>query len=313
MIKFLRKGDLRTSTNEHGVAIITGRLTRDGRFDAMPWEVNKDDNGADWEIEIPLKEVEKLSKSVKGLPVTLFHDSVNEPSDAQKIIGRVVSDGVMVKDGEHSFLEAEILIEDANILAYLETADIKELSIGFVAEMTETEFGAIYKNLKLNHVSMVKAGRAGEKARLVGYNAIKKESDEMTKNIEELQAKFDELKLENDKLKAENDALLAKTTEDEVTVKATEIARDHAEFSALVEPHGVTLKFGEYDKVTVLTDILKKNGRDVAGKSLDFMIGAVSNIDLKDGKQKHYSFDITGFESKPKISESARNAFFSKN
>ena len=143
----------------------------------------------------------------KGKPVILTHDAgyVNTDNVSDEEIGTILSEGY--QDGDN--VRAEIVIHDTNTM---NDSGMRELSLGYNLDLDETpgeyngeHYDAIQRNIRINHLAVVKAARAGETARLNidgvdtdTVNAHEQEESSMSKRHdgdltpEELQKKVDE-------------------------------------------------------------------------------------------------------------------------
>ena len=153
-------------------------------------------------------------KSYRGKPIILTHDAglVTKNNVAENQIGTILSDGM--KDGDD--VKADIIIHDTDAM---KDSGLKELSLGYNLDLDETpgvwngqHYDAIQRNIRINHLALVREARAGEQARLnidsrgsetlVGGKAMKKTTpvktrrydgilspDELAKAIEEYKAR----------------------------------------------------------------------------------------------------------------------------
>ena len=139
-------------------------LTSTGIF-----EYRNDDGSIRRELRLP-EEVfapESLA-SYKGKPVVITHDAGLITSDnvADNQIGTILTEGE--KSGED--VRAEIVIHDTDAL---KECRFKELSLGYNLDLEETpgvwkgqKYDAIQRNIRVNHLAIVREARAGDQARL---------------------------------------------------------------------------------------------------------------------------------------------------
>jgi len=143
---------------------------------------------ADGKVKREFRSADEVFKAdslntLAGIPITDGHRGIIDNSNANGIIGTVLSPGV--KDDENVL--AEVIIHDANKLGKR-----RELSLGYVCETKEV--AGVYNgqrydceqiNIRYNHLAVVTKGRAGN-ARLRldsaddavnGYFEIEKEPD----------------------------------------------------------------------------------------------------------------------------------------
>lgn len=104
--------------------------------------------------------------SYAGKPITVDHPKGKvSTKDIHKYqVGTILSNGR--QDGEH--VRTDIVIHQPDKMG-----DRRELSVGYDVDLDETpgewngeRYDAIQRNIKVNHLSIVKRGRAGAKARL---------------------------------------------------------------------------------------------------------------------------------------------------
>lgn len=107
-------------------------------------------------------------RSYKGSPVVLTHEAglINKNNVAENQIGTVLSEGERSGDD----VKAEIIIHDTDAMR---SAGLKELSLGYNLDLDETpgvwngqRYDAIQRNIRINHLALVREARAGEQARL---------------------------------------------------------------------------------------------------------------------------------------------------
>jgi len=107
-------------------------------------------------------------RSYKGAPVVLTHEAglIDKNNVAENQIGTVLSEGERSGDD----VKAEIIIHDTDAMR---SAGLKELSLGYNLDLDETpgvwngqRYDAIQRNIRINHLALVREARAGEQARL---------------------------------------------------------------------------------------------------------------------------------------------------
>ena len=110
---------------------------------------------------------ESLS-SFKGKPVVITHDAglIDKDNVADNQIGTILSEGERRGDD----VVAEIIIHDTDSM---KDSGFKELSLGYNLDLDETpgewhgqHYDAKQKNIRINHLALVREARAGEQARL---------------------------------------------------------------------------------------------------------------------------------------------------
>lgn len=107
-------------------------------------------------------------KSYKGRPIIITHDAglVTKDNVQGNQIGTILTEGY--RSGED--VRAEIIIHDTD---GMKKAGLKELSLGYNLDLDETpgewngqHYDAIQRNIRINHLALVREARAGEQARL---------------------------------------------------------------------------------------------------------------------------------------------------
>jgi len=127
--------------------------------------------------------------TIRGKPITIGHPGLVLSNNVSKVkpIGTVLSEGR--QDGNN--IRADVVIYN------LDTKN-RELSCGYTVDLDETpgvfdgvEYAAVQRNVKYNHLAVVKVGRAGKEARLNMDNMDQIYEEE--KEIEQME----KLKLDN--------------------------------------------------------------------------------------------------------------------
>ena len=107
-------------------------------------------------------------KSYRGKPIVITHDAglIDKDNVSENQIGTILSEG----EQSGSDVRAEIIIHDTDAM---KDAGFKGLSLGYNLDLDETpgewhgqHFDARQKNIRINHLALVREGRAGEQARL---------------------------------------------------------------------------------------------------------------------------------------------------
>ena len=106
--------------------------------------------------------------SYRGKPVVITHDAglIDKDNVAENQIGTILSEGR--KSGEDVI--ADIIIHDTDEFKH---SRMKELSLGYNLDLDETpgvwngeHYDAVQRNIRINHLAIVRDARAGEQARL---------------------------------------------------------------------------------------------------------------------------------------------------
>jgi len=103
--------------------------------------------------------------SMAGKPITIGHRGMVTAANAKALtVGVVKGDGV--QDGDN--VRAPIIIHDATAIDLAENGGVSELSLGYRVDLEETsgewngqKYDAIQRNPRINHLAIVKSGRAG--------------------------------------------------------------------------------------------------------------------------------------------------------
>lgn len=107
-------------------------------------------------------------KSYRGKPIVITHDAglIDKDNVAENQIGTILSEGEPSGDD----VRAEIIIHDTDAM---KDAGFKELSLGYNLDLDDTpgewhgqHYDARQKNIRINHLALVREARAGEQARL---------------------------------------------------------------------------------------------------------------------------------------------------
>lgn len=107
-------------------------------------------------------------KSFKSKPIVITHDAglIDKDNVSENQIGTILSEGERSGDD----VRAEIIIHDTDAM---KDSGYKELSLGYNLDLDETpgvwngqRYDAIQRNIRINHLALVREARAGEQARL---------------------------------------------------------------------------------------------------------------------------------------------------
>lgn len=129
-----------------------------------------------YQIYRPAAEIEKAVDTFNGLPLSLDHwemDASNMPKD--KIVGSLGTDAAF----DAPYLTNSLTVTDADAIKRINSGEFRDLSAGYLCdvEMIDGMFdGKHYdgrmKNIRGNHVALVREGRAGHDVR-VADSALK--------------------------------------------------------------------------------------------------------------------------------------------
>lgn len=149
---------------EEGYLVDRPILTTTGIF-----EYTNPDGSTRRELRLPDEVFDEESlKSYKGKPIVITHDAglITKNNVGEEQIGTILSDGYKDRDS----VRAEIVIHDTN---EMKRSGLKELSLGYNLELDETpgiwngeKYDAIQRDIRINHLALVREARAGDNARL---------------------------------------------------------------------------------------------------------------------------------------------------
>ncbi|MBE6725083.1 MAG: DUF2213 domain-containing protein [Ruminococcaceae bacterium] len=139
-------------------------LTSTGIF-----EYKNKDGSIRRELRLPEEVFDPESlESYKGKPIVITHDAglINRDNVQENQIGTILSAGE--RDGDD--VRADIMIHDTKAL---KNCRFKELSLGYNLDLEEEpgewegqKYDAIQRNIRVNHLAVVREARAGDQARL---------------------------------------------------------------------------------------------------------------------------------------------------
>lgn len=154
----------RASFTEEGYLVDTPIVTSTGIF-----EYTNRDGSIRRELRLPEEVFAKASlDSYEGKPVIITHDAglVTKDNVSDNEIGTILTKGF--QDGDN--VRAKIVIHDTD---GMKQSGLKELSLGYNLDLDETPgewngqpYDAVQRNIRINHLALVREARAGEKARL---------------------------------------------------------------------------------------------------------------------------------------------------
>lgn len=169
----------RASFTPEGFLMDTPILTCTGIF-----EYTNPDGSVRKELRLPEEVFSKESlASYEGSPIIISHDAglITKDNVAENEIGTILTKGF--RDGDN--VRAKIVIHDTD---EMKESGLKELSLGYNLDLDETPgewngepYDAVQRNIRINHLALVREARAGEQARLNidGKGAEKKGEDIM--------------------------------------------------------------------------------------------------------------------------------------
>ena len=156
---------------DEGYLIVPGRVAKTGTQDYLARELGLDgDPNRIVKVFRPADEVFNIDSlaTYQSADITIEHPSEMVSCDTYKKLSVGTVTGAAVQDGD--FVKANIIIKDKEAIAAVESGKV-QLSAGYTAiydddvpEGADYEF--IQRDIKINHVALVDAARAGPQARL---------------------------------------------------------------------------------------------------------------------------------------------------
>ena len=123
-----------------------------------------------YQIYRPAEEIEKAAETFNGLPLSLDHwnmDAENMPKD--KIVGSLGTDAAF----EKPYLKNSLTVTDADAIARIKSGEFRDLSAGYLCDVEMIDgifdgkhYDGVMKNIRGNHVALVREGRAGHDVRV---------------------------------------------------------------------------------------------------------------------------------------------------
>lgn len=129
-----------------------------------------------YQIYRPAEEIEKAAATFNGLPLSLDHwemDAANMPKE--KIVGSLGTEATF----EKPYLKNSLTVTDADAIARIKSGEFRDLSAGYLCDVEMSDgifdgkhYDGIMRNIRGNHVALVREGRAGHDVR-VADSALK--------------------------------------------------------------------------------------------------------------------------------------------
>lgn len=146
----------------------------------------------------PAAELEKAADTFNGLPLLFDHhdiDAHNIPKD--KVIGSLGTDAAY----DAPYLHNSLIVTDAEAIAAIESGDYKELSSAYQYETEMTpgmfngeHYDGIMRNIRGNHVAIVREGRAGPDVAVADSGSKIKENKKKPKEARSIMRLIEKLK-----------------------------------------------------------------------------------------------------------------------
>ena len=217
-------------------------------------------------------------KSYKGKPVVITHEAglIDKTNVAENQIGTILGEGERSGDD----VRAEIIIHDTDAM---KSAGLKELSLGYNLDLDETpgvwngqRYDAVQKNIRINHLALVREARAGEQARL---NLDSRDQVNMLKGGKSMSKKITKIRHADAVL---TDEELAKAIDEYKKRRAAEQKTDSDEEEEALfaeEKQGEDVNGGVEEKVAAVK--ARRDRRDEEGdpKDTDEAMGIIANQD----------------------------------
>lgn len=256
------------------------------------------DRGFAWDAKlvgrVEQAEAERILPQFEGLPVTDDHVWVETGQRATNAVGTVLQPGTL--DGQ--LVNTRVVVHDPTAIVKITSGEAVELSIGFWniirwnENKAEGEPDFFVESIDLNHVAVVKEGRAGPDARLSNHRA-KLERDQKMKTItinsvamevsDEFAAEYEaQQAAQSESVTALNNSVATLTTERDTAVgglaaaktasenakkkageDAVKLAQEHADFIEQAAKMGhatADLTLGDYDADAIRREILENKG-----------------------------------------------------
>jgi len=224
-------------------------------------------------------------ESFKGKPVTIGHPKNRVTSDSArscKIVGSMLSDG---KNGGDVVL-ADVAVHDALAINSAKNGEISELSLGYTCDLVYEsgewqgqKYDCRQTNIRVNHLALVKKGRAGvarlnldgdelleepnmadekmgrirldsgieynaDQEVIVAIEALKAEKETISANLSEAKTEVDSLSGERDALKQKVDSFPAEVESavKDAIEKFKADTQKSAKIDSIAQKHGVERK-----------------------------------------------------------------------
>ena len=123
-----------------------------------------------YQIYRPADEIEKAAETFNGLPLSLDHwemDAQNMPKD--KIVGSLGTDASF----DAPYLKNSLTVTDADAIKRIQNGEFRDLSAGYLCDVVMEpgmfdgkSYDGRMKNIRGNHVALVREGRAGHDVRV---------------------------------------------------------------------------------------------------------------------------------------------------
>jgi hypothetical protein len=248
--------------------------------------------------ELTQEEAEKMLGQFEGLALTRGHvwiDGLN--ARKEYAVGTVTTIAELKPVEGEMIAMVRVVITDNDTIERAESGEYSELSIGikYVPKRVQRE-GIDFEltNVVLNHLALVKQGRAGKAARLYNHSLKGKNMvelqiagkayqvpQEVASYAKQLETDLAAQTVQRQTYEGKADALAAQlATAQTAESKAVELAKEHAAFAATLQKVGyeLTKQIGDYDKAAEMKAALTAVGFTVReGASIDYMAAMIDH------------------------------------
>ncbi len=173
-----------------GALILNAKAMRTGDYQYVAFEISGSAaRGHKWDEiltgRMEKADVQAILPQFKALPMTDEHEFVKVGERAEHSCGTVLAPGKM----KGKFVNTECVVHDPKTIMKITSGEASELSIGFYSiiewvdnpQKGDPDF--YIREIDLNHLAVVREGRAGPDARLSNHKAILSEETAAMKKI----------------------------------------------------------------------------------------------------------------------------------
>lgn len=276
---------------------------------AMVQRYRRSDGSETMEAKLPSEILsDSTVASANNRPITNDHPNelVTKDNSKKYMVGYTGSNAHV----EGNMLFNDIFITDADTIDQIVNGGKRELSIGFETEVVPEEgeyngvrYDSVQKNININHVAVVKKGRAGHSVRLLGDSAEttndfneEKEGNSMDYKIVHLSDGSDVTVAADDvskitKLDAANSANAKKIAEIDAQIKALQAEKEKLQGSSDAAKKSADEAQAKADSAEQeLEKIKKKYAGDALDKALEARMDLIEKVKPYVGD----SFDFKG-------------------
>lgn len=166
-----------------GAIILKAKPARSGDYEYFGFELpGTTGRNVSWDDRligrISPEEFERILPQFKGLAITNEHIWVPVGERSEVAIGTMLTEGEIdaAAEGEDAWAVCEALLHEPKAILRIVNHEAQELSIGFESSIRWSDGGEgepdfYIEEVQLNHVALVKEGRAGADGRLLNHKA----------------------------------------------------------------------------------------------------------------------------------------------